>query len=178
MNKHNKSISLMPFFLAILLVLTLQVTINAESKNTLQKSTEVKAPDFVLQDIKGHKFKLSDYKGKPVLIIFSTTWCGYCRAEIPHFKEIYSSYMPSGLEVVNVDINESKEKVARFTAHYQLPYRVVLDEDGTVADNYYVRGVPSITLIDQKGYIVCLYCHPVEPSLDKLFEKTKNTGKK
>jgi peroxiredoxin len=155
--------------------LILQTSTAAESRTRANQSEEIDAPDFVLKDIKGRKFKLSDHRGKPVLIIFSTTWCTYCRSEIPHFKNIYATYTPKGLIVVNIDINESQEKVARFAARYQLPYRVLLDENGTVSDNYYVRGVPSMTLIDQRGKIVCLYCRSVEPMLDKLFE---NTGRK
>lgn len=137
----------------------------------IHKITEVSAPDFVLKDISGKKFRLSDNRGKPVLIIFSTTWCGFCRSEIPHFKDIYKSYSAKGLVVVNVDINESADKVRRFSARHQLPYRVLLDSDGIVADNYLVRGVPSMTLISAQGKIICLYCREVEPILDKLFEK-------
>ncbi len=93
-----------------------------------------KAPDFVLTDLQGQKFRLSDHRGKrPVLIIFSTTWCTFCKAEIPHFKALHATYAKQGLEVVNIDIQEAKEKVAKFTAQNQLPYRVRLDRDGTVS---------------------------------------------
>ena len=92
-----------------------------------------KAPDFVLRDLNGRKFRLSDFRGKqPVLIIFSATWCTFCREEIPHFKSIHAAYAKQGLEIINIDIQESKEKVAKFTAKYGLPYRVLLDEDGAV----------------------------------------------
>lgn len=178
MKKYGNEFSFIHFLMVILLGLIFQTTVSAQSRNALQKAPGVKAPDFILKDIKGNKFKLSDHKGKPVLLIFSTTWCGYCRSEIPHFKEIYSNYTTKGLVVVNVDINESQEKVSRFAAHYQLPYRVVLDEDGAVADAYLVRGVPTMTLIDGKGNVVCLYCRPVEPHFEKLFDKTNNPVKK
>jgi peroxiredoxin len=131
-----------------------------------------KAPDFVLKDLNGRKFRLSDFRGKqPVLIIFSATWCTFCREEIPHFKSIHAAYAKQGLEIVNIDIQESKEKVAKFTAKYGLPYRVLLDEDGVVGGIYDIRGVPSMVLVDLNGNILCRQCQRVEPLIETLLKK-------
>ena len=131
-----------------------------------------RAPDFVLKDLDGRKFRLSDFRGKqPVLIIFSATWCTFCREEIPHFKSIHAAYAKKGLEIVNIDIQESKEKVAKFTAKYGLPYRVLLDEDGVVGGIYDIRGVPSMVLVDPNGNILCRQCQRVEPLIETLLKK-------
>jgi peroxiredoxin len=131
-----------------------------------------KAPDFVLRDLHGRKFRLSDFRGKqPILIIFSATWCTFCREEIPHFKFIHETYAKRGLAIVNIDIQESKEKVAKFTARYGLPYRVLLDENGDVANIYDIRGVPSMVLVDPNGNIVCRQCQRVEPLIETLLKK-------
>jgi peroxiredoxin len=131
-----------------------------------------KAPDFVLRDLNGRKFRLSNSRGKqPVLIIFSATWCTFCREEIPHFKSIHAAYAKQGLEIVNIDIQESKEKVAKFTAKYGLPYRVLLDEDGVVGGIYDIRGVPSMVLVDPNGNILCRQCQRVEPLIETLLKK-------
>ena len=131
-----------------------------------------RAPDFILKDLNGRKFRLSDFRGKqPVLIIFSATWCGFCREEIPHFKAIHTGYAKQGLEIANVDIQESKEKVAKFTARYGLPYRVLLDEDAAVAGIYDIRGVPSMVLVDPNGNILCRQCQRVEPLIETLLKK-------
>ena len=131
-----------------------------------------KAPDFVLRDLNGRKFRLSDFRGKqPVLIIFSATWCTFCREEIPHFKSIHAAYAKQGLEIVNIDIQESKEKVAKFTAKYGLPYRVLLDEDGAVSGIYDIRGVPSMVLVDPNGNILCRQCQRVEPLIEMILKK-------
>jgi len=131
-----------------------------------------KAPDFVLRDLNGRKFRLSDFRGKqPVLIIFSATWCTFCKEEIPHFKFIHETYAKQGLEIVNIDIQESKEKVAKFTAKYGLPYRILLDENGDVANIYDIRGVPSMVLVDLNGNIVCRQCQRVEPLIETLLKK-------
>ena len=131
-----------------------------------------RAPDFILTDLNGRKFRLSDFKGKqPVLIIFSTTWCPSCREEIPHFKALYATYAERGLLIVNIDIQESKEKVAKFTAKHGLPYRVLLDEDGAVGGIYDIRGVPSMVLVDQNGHILCRQCPKIETLLETILRK-------
>jgi peroxiredoxin len=143
-----------------------------KSVATPQKTIEEKAPDFVISDLKGQKFRLSDHRGKrPVLIMFTATWCTFCKAEIPHFKSLYATYAKQGLEIVNIDIQESKEKVAKFSSQNQLPYRVLLDEDGTVGGIYEIRGVPTSILVDKKGIIVCRQCRDVESLLDSVLKE-------
>ncbi|MBN1614571.1 MAG: TlpA family protein disulfide reductase [Deltaproteobacteria bacterium] len=135
------------------------------------RTGEVRGLDFALADLEGKRFRLSDHRGKPVLLIFSTTWCAYCRSEIPRFKNIYFRYAPLGLVIVNVNIQETRAKVARFAERYDLPYRVVLDEDGGVSMAYDILGVPSVILISPEGRILCRYCRYTEEMLDNLFKK-------
>jgi peroxiredoxin len=132
------------------------------------KSDKVIAPDFSLKDLQGKKFKLSSYSGKPVLLFFGTTWCPSCRAEIPAYKNIYATYSKSGLEVVYIDITEPVEKVARFAKTNSLPYRVLIDEDGSVADNYGITGVPTLVLIDKEGYVAKISHRTADLPLNKL----------
>lgn len=134
----------------------------------------VKAPDFILKDVNGKEFRLSDYKDKkPVMIIFSTTWCSACKSEIPYFKQLYSQYASKGLEIVNVGVQESKTKMTKFSARYGLPYRILLDETGIVSGIYEIRGVPSLVLVDKKGMILCHQCQDIEPILDTILKKGK-----
>ena len=131
-----------------------------------------KAPGFVLKDLGGKPFRLSDFKGKrPVLIIFGATWCGFCREEIPHFKAIHAAYAKQGLEIVNIDIQESKEKITKFASQNQLPYRVLLDEDGTVSGVYEIRGVPTMILVDKNGMVACRQCRTVENVLETILKR-------
>ncbi len=134
-----------------------------------EQSIEEKAPDFVLSDLKENRVKLSDYKGKEVLLVFGTTWCPYCRAEIPHLKKIYSQYKEKGLEIINIYIQERKEKVSAFASRYELPYKVLLDVDGRVAHGYRVRGVPTTFLISKDGDILCRACRSIDVLLDILY---------
>jgi len=129
-----------------------------------------RAPRFSIRDINGRIFSMNDYGKKTVLLIFSTTWCPTCRTEIPHFKQIYQTYNHRGLEMVNIDIQESRDKVARFAARYQLPYRVLLDETGNVASAYGIMGVPAMILI-KDGVVVTRNYRLIDGTLEKLFRK-------
>lgn len=138
----------------------------------MNRTIEEKAPDFVLTDLDGRKFRLSDHRGKrPVLLIFSTTWCPSCQEEIPHLKSLHANYAKRGLEMINIDIQESRAKVAKFTAKNKLPYRTLLDEDGAVSGIYDIRGVPTLILVDKNGIIVCRQCRTVDTLLEGMMKK-------
>ena len=158
-------------FIAIfMLAAIVLITTNALSINT-PAGTD-KAPDFILKDTNGKTFRLSDYRGKkPVMIIFSTTWCPTCISEVPYFKSLHSKYSSQGLEIINVDIQESKAKAAKFSARHKLPYRVLTDESGLVSGAYGVRGVPSLIMIDKKGFILCRECSQLEPTIEAILKK-------
>ena len=129
------------------------------------------APDFILKDLAGADFKLSAAKGKPVLLIFLTTWCPTCRSEIPHYKEIYETYGRRGLEVVGIDIEESKNRVSQFAAKNQIPYRTLLDEKGRVAGAYDITGIPAMVLINRDGKVLTRKYFAVDTVLETLLEK-------
>src|SRR4030042_22289 len=101
-----------------------------KSFDIMNRTIEEKAPDFVLTDLDGRKYRLSDHRGKrPVLLIFSTTWCPSCKEEIPHLKSLHATYAKRGIEMVNIDIQQSREKVAKYAAKNKLPYRRLLEEE-------------------------------------------------
>jgi len=158
-------------FIAIfMLAAIVLVTTNALSIST-PAGTD-KAPDFILTDTNGKTFRLSDYRGKkPVMIIFSTTWCPTCISEVPYFRSLYSKYSNQGLEIVNVDVQESKAKATKFSTRHNLPYRVLLDESGLVSGVYGVRGVPSLIMVDKKGFILCRECSQLEPLIEAILKK-------
>ena len=139
----------------------------AGSYDIKKETIEVTAPDFNLKDLAGKTHFLSDYNGKTVLLIFTTTWCPYCIKDIPNLKKIYNGYQDKGFELVAVYIQESDKKVASFVKKYELPYTILLDTDGTVAQSYGVRGVPTKILLDKKGKILCRACRTLEVMLEK-----------
>ena len=152
-------------FLTILLLGT--ALTQAQTNSTPLKVGD-KAPDFFLKDLKGATVKLSDLKGKAVLLSFSATWCPHCRAAVPKLKEIAAQYKDKDFVLLNIFVQESGKKVSSFAAKYDIAYRILLDEDGAVAKAYGVRGIPSKTLVGKDGVIVCRDCRDVEPELAKL----------
>jgi peroxiredoxin len=157
-------------FPAIMMIVAL-LLIATDALSITQSSGTQKAPDFILKDLNGQKFRLSDYRGKkPVMIIFSTTWCSSCKSEIPHFKSLYAAYANKGLEIVNVGVQESKMKMSKFSSRHKLPYRMLLDESGIVSGIYDIVGVPSLVLVDKKGLIVCHQCRQIESALNAMLK--------
>src|SRR5664279_667848 len=69
------------------------------------------APDFTVTDIDGKKLKLSDYRGKVVLLDFWATWCAPCRAEIPHFVEMQQKYGSQGFQIVGISMDDDAKPV-------------------------------------------------------------------
>jgi len=134
------------------------------------------APDIILSDLQGKTFKLRDYRNKTVLLIFGATWCPACRTEIPHFKQIHSTYVPRGLEMAYVNIQENRDKVAKFAERHALPYRTLLDTRGDVADAYGIRGVPALVLVQEGKILLHTGADPrnynrIDMFLGRLFKK-------
>ena len=114
------------------------------------------APDFELASIDGKKIKLSDYKGKAVVLNFWATWCGPCKIEIPWFVELQKQYGSQGLEIVGVamDENPTAEKIGKFANQEGINYTVLLGND-PVADLYGGAEVlPTTFYIGRDGKIV------------------------
>jgi peroxiredoxin len=125
----------------------------AEEKSTASSARV--APDFTLYDIYQNAYILSDYKDKqPVLLLFWTTWCPFCRKELKVLNGLYSGLAADGLEVLSINVGETPSTVEEFVQNYNLAYPVLLDRDNRVAGLYGLIGVPTYVLINKKGEIV------------------------
>jgi len=112
------------------------------------------APDFSLKDYKGDTIKLSDFKGKPVLINFWATWCPPCRAEMPEIEAAYRKYKEkSGLIVLGVDAREEAAAVKKYVADGSYSWYMPMDYAGEVITAYGVVAFPTSFFIDRQGYI-------------------------
>lgn len=110
------------------------------------------ASDFELQDQNGRKIKLSDYKGKAVLLSFWATWCLPCRAEIPILKELQSSISDTNFVLLSVNA-ERKSDVLSFIKEHEITYPVLFDEEGGVHERFGVNMFPTMVFIDREGKI-------------------------
>lgn len=129
------------------------------------------APDFSLKDLSGKTRFLRDYRGKVVLLYFTTTWCPYCKKDIPGLKKLYTSMRGRSFEMLAVYVNESPARVASFASKNALPYPILVDSDAAVARNYGIRGVPAKILVRKDGTVGCWPCADVEGSIQEFLKE-------
>ena len=112
------------------------------------------APDIEGVDLDGKKFKLSDYKGKVVVLDFWGNWCPPCRGMYPHNRLLVKKYEGKPFEFLGVNYNDTKETLARLRDDGKITWRIWLDEPkGKHAADWRVEGFPHIYVIDAKGVI-------------------------
>ena len=115
----------------------------------------VPAPDFELASLDGRKVKLSDYRGKAVLLNFWATWCSPCKVEMPWFVDLQKKYGNDGLVILGVAMDDSdNSKIAEFASEMGVNYPILLGTD-KVSDQYgNVQFLPTTFYIDREGRIV------------------------
>ncbi len=113
------------------------------------------APDFVLTDLQGKTLKLSDLRGKAVVLNFWATWCPPCKAEIPWFIEMQKRYGAQGLQVVGVNMDDGDASdVKKFAAENSINYPILLGQE-KVAEQYGgIDYLPTTFYIDRSGVVV------------------------
>jgi peroxiredoxin len=116
------------------------------------------APDFVLASLDGQEIRLSNYRGKVVILDFWATWCQPCRLELPHFIEMHNEFGDQGLEIIGVSLDRiSSREVASFVKEWKIPYVIVMGT-GEVVNSYGgIRGIPTTFVIDKSGKICRKY---------------------
>ena len=113
-----------------------------------------RAPDFVLKDLDGRKYRLSDYRGKGVFLNFWGTYCEPCKDEMPAMDRQYQIYKEQGVEILAVNVGESELAIQKFIDEYNLSFPVIVDETGDVQKAYGIYPLPATFLIDPEGMIV------------------------
>lgn len=113
------------------------------------------APEFELREANGTVQRLSDFRGRPVLINFFATWCAPCRTETPGLQQSYEKLKDRGFVILSIDVDarESNGKVAAFVDKYGLTFPVALDQSAAVSRRYGVYGIPANFFVDKAGYV-------------------------
>lgn len=115
----------------------------------------VQAPDFDLATLDGRRVKLSDFRGKAVLLNFWATWCPPCKIEMPWFEDLQKQYGKDGLVVLGVAMDDTDPpKIAEFAHEMGVNYQVLLGTDQVSDDYGNVQYLPTTFYVDRNGIIV------------------------
>ena len=129
---------------------------NEQSDTTdgTSQDDKIMAPDFSLKDLEGNTVKLSDYRGKIVILNFWAVWCKYCKLEMPDLNDL-NKELEKGDEAVilAVDVQEPADTVSKYLTSNNISLKALLDEDGTVAQTYGVSGYPTTFIINPDGSV-------------------------
>lgn len=110
--------------------------------------------DFLLSDLNGRRVRLSEQKGKVVLLSFWTTWCPDCRREMPGLEELHQQFKDRPFALLAVDLRESPHTVRTFFDRYRLDFAALLDQDGETARRFGIRSIPTSFIIDRDGAMI------------------------
>jgi len=126
------------------------------------ESREVKpskrAPDFTLKDARGERLRLSDYKGRVVLLNFWATWCVPCRTEIPWFVDFEKEFQPRGFTVLGVSMDEDGWKaIDPYVAEHKINYPIVLANEEVNELYGGIEALPTTMLIGRDGKVAFLH---------------------
>ncbi|MCS6989043.1 MAG: TlpA family protein disulfide reductase [Chloroherpetonaceae bacterium] len=130
------------------------------SLNAVATTDGKAAPDFSLTTTDGKPLKLSDYKGKGVIVNFWATWCPPCRAEIPDMMELQKEYEGKGFSFIGIAIGDEEEKVKAFVSAQKMNYPVAVGTRelamsyGKLTAEGAIRGIPTSFVINRKGEVI------------------------
>jgi len=149
-----------------------QIADESKTESTEQTTDKIDktSPDFELETLDGTTIKLSDLKGKNVIINFWATWCGYCVLEMPDLQKLQDAYKDEDLLILAVNVGETKEVVQKFMEENKLNLTVLLDTDSSIANLYGLRSFPSTIAVNKNGEIVTGYVGMLTYSqMEKLY---------
>lgn len=128
----------------------------SEATSEETETAESSAPDFTVLDKDGKEVKLSDFKGKPVVINFWATWCYYCKEEMPDFNKAYEEFPDVQFLMVNATdgVQETKEKAEAYVKEQGFDFEVFFDTNREAVTNYQITGYPATFFVDSKGSLV------------------------
>jgi thiol-disulfide isomerase/thioredoxin len=146
---------------------------NDDTKNDTEDAVKVgaKVPETVCADSDGSPVKLSDYAGKVVVLDFWATWCGPCRAMIPHTREMVKANEKKPFVFVSVSCDAKRETLTAFIGKTEMPWTHWWDgQGGKVAKAYEIRAFPTIYVVDHKG-VIQFVSVGFDKKLDSVVEK-------
>ncbi|TMU84327.1 redoxin domain-containing protein [Bacillus sp. BHET2] len=190
MNKRNFALAIVALLIGIFLVNFIQ---DQQEKKAREEAAELanesmdlsnakqglskgdRAPEFQLSTLDGKSVKLSDLKGKKVILNFWATWCPPCKAEMPHMQKYYETRAEKeNVEILAVNLtsmDDGKKAVQQFVEGYELTFPILMDEKGEIGDRYRAITIPTTYMIDTTGTIQHKIIGPMnEEMMGKMVE--------
>ena len=128
------------------------------------------APDFELTTLDGNNIRLSELKGKKVILNFWASWCGPCRDEMPHMQKYYEDFaQDENVEIlaVNLTSGDRLKNVESFIDDYSLTFPIPMDTKGEIGKTYQAITIPTSYMIDTNGRIQNKIVGPMDESMIK-----------
>ena len=114
-----------------------------------------KAPNFYLEDLKGKKLELNNFKGKVIFLNFWATWCGPCKEEMPSMEILYRQFKEKDFVFLSISVDyEGRKPVKEFIQKQRYTFPVLLDPKCNVLDLYEVRRIPTTIIIDKNRRVI------------------------
>lgn len=107
-------------------------------------------PDFTLETLNGDEVRLQTIaaENQLVLVNFWATWCGPCRIEMTQFAKFHEKYSDKGLYILAINVAEDEAAIVKYLDEHPLPFTILLDPEGRVAEAYGIRAYPTNLLVD------------------------------
>lgn len=129
---------------------------NTTAESGASQNNTYAAPDFTVLDYDGNEVKLSDFKGKPVVLNFWATWCYYCKEEMPDFNKAYKNYPDVQFLMINATdgVQETMSAAKNYVEDNGFGFDVFFDTRLDAVNSYRITSFPSTFFIDEDGNLV------------------------
>jgi thiol-disulfide isomerase/thioredoxin len=134
--------------IALLVALLAASVLHPAHAAELKRWTGGATPELVLKDLEGREHRLSDYKGKVVVVNFWATWCEPCREEMPSMQKLQERLAGRPFAILAVDFGEGEARIRTFLEKLPVKFQILLDRDGGAARAWRVRVLPVSFVID------------------------------
>ena len=139
----------------LMLVFAVNKVRHGPRKATPMQLKNGEAPDFALQSLDGRTVRLSDFRGKAVVLNFWATWCAPCKMEMPWFVDLQKQYGPLGLQFLGVAMDDaSPGEIAEFAHEMGVNYPILMGKEAVGDDYGGVPFLPQTFYIDREGKLV------------------------